>query len=167
VVLPDDEPFEYLVTQAVADYLAGENDPVLDGIIYPSVQATEGKNVVLFHPSARVEQWSIPKGTRMSVRLYAESDDGDVLDCSVVEETPPEQPPVPADPTNSNPLWPSLSDLAACDPLDEPLEYDSRLAALRLDAASVMVHVVNAVRFTTEEHPVHRHRFALNGTTPF
>jgi RES domain-containing protein len=33
-VMPDDEPFEYLVTQAIADYLASEQN--LDGVIYPS-----------------------------------------------------------------------------------------------------------------------------------
>ena len=34
--MPDDEPFEYLVTQAIADYLAAEQ--AIDGIIYPSAQ---------------------------------------------------------------------------------------------------------------------------------
>jgi len=53
--MPDDEPFEYLATQAIADFLATEANPALDGIIYPSVRGSDGKlNVVLFHKAARV-----------------------------------------------------------------------------------------------------------------
>jgi hypothetical protein len=36
-VMPNDEPFEYLPTQAIADFLARKEWPDLDGIIYPSV----------------------------------------------------------------------------------------------------------------------------------
>ncbi|MFK4535162.1 hypothetical protein ABIA00_003345 [Bradyrhizobium ottawaense] len=38
-VMPDDEHFEYLATQAVADFLATESSVPIDGIIFPSVQA--------------------------------------------------------------------------------------------------------------------------------
>jgi hypothetical protein len=41
-IMPDDESFDYLATQAIADFLATENDPPLDGIIFPSVQAANG-----------------------------------------------------------------------------------------------------------------------------
>ena len=52
-VMPSDEPSDYLVTQAIADYLASEVR--LDGIVYPSAQAGgERKNVVLFNHAARV-----------------------------------------------------------------------------------------------------------------
>ena len=44
-VMPDDEPFEYLPTQAIADFLASRTKPSLDGIIYPSVQGIDGMNV--------------------------------------------------------------------------------------------------------------------------
>jgi RES domain len=72
-VMPSDEPFDYLPTQAVADFLAMEPSPGLDGIIYPSVQAggfdrltnpgyrvfrrplVHDCNVVLFHKAARVQ----------------------------------------------------------------------------------------------------------------
>jgi hypothetical protein len=42
-VLPDDEPLEYLPTQALADFLATEMNPPLDGIIYRSVQTGDDK----------------------------------------------------------------------------------------------------------------------------
>jgi len=71
-VMPNDEPFEYLPTQAIADFLAREGWPGLDGIIYPSVQAggyhrlgnsryalwgrpsRYACNVILFHKASRV-----------------------------------------------------------------------------------------------------------------
>lgn len=60
-VMPDDEPFDYLATQAIADFLATETDPALDGLIYPSAQGSQGKlNVVLFHNAARVQELEIP-----------------------------------------------------------------------------------------------------------
>ncbi|MGO8405374.1 RES family NAD+ phosphorylase [Rhizobium ruizarguesonis] len=47
--MPDDQEFDYLPTQAVADFLATETVTPLDGIIFPSVQVAGGKqNVVLF-----------------------------------------------------------------------------------------------------------------------
>jgi RES domain len=73
-VLPNDQPTEYLPTQAIADFLATAESPPLplDGIVYPSVQAgytgpfgrsnrlmfggyrKENFNVVLFHKAATV-----------------------------------------------------------------------------------------------------------------
>lgn len=53
-ILPDDQDFDYLPTQAVADFLANECKVSIDGIIYKSAQTQEsGSNVVLFHKSAR------------------------------------------------------------------------------------------------------------------
>jgi hypothetical protein len=64
--MPDDEAFEYLPTQAIADFLATENEPVLDGVVFPSVQAEgNGLNVVLFHKAAHVEAMEIPEGTEI------------------------------------------------------------------------------------------------------
>ena len=69
-VTPDDEPSGYLITQVIADYLADRAEPALDGILYPSVQASSGGyNVVLFHKSARVDIPFTPMGTRFQVHL--------------------------------------------------------------------------------------------------
>jgi hypothetical protein len=163
-VMPDDEPFEYLATQAVADYLATENDPALDGIIYPSVQAKDGRNVVLFHQSARVEAWTLPKGTQTSVHLQTETDGDDDFACTVFEEMPPELPAAPAE-VNPDPFAPRAFEYVRFDP-DEELECDYRSAVLKLDAESVAVHIVKAVAFTTEEHPVRRYRVSSNTATP-
>src|SRR6202012_4609600 len=65
--MPDDEPFEYLATQAIADFLATEASAPIDGIIFPSAQAAEGAfNVVLFHKAARVEPMNVRDGTEIS-----------------------------------------------------------------------------------------------------
>ncbi|MFX4226390.1 MAG: RES family NAD+ phosphorylase [Porticoccaceae bacterium] len=54
-VHPFDEPFDYLSTQAIADYLATQVYPSIDGIIYPSVQANgPERNVVIFNKVATV-----------------------------------------------------------------------------------------------------------------
>jgi hypothetical protein len=37
-VMPEDQPRDYLPTQAVADFLGTAANPPLDGMIYPSVQ---------------------------------------------------------------------------------------------------------------------------------
>ena len=68
-VMPNDEPSDYLITQAIADYLAGQAG--LDGILYPSAQvanAKKSKNIALFHPSSRVEPLELPPGTELSAR---------------------------------------------------------------------------------------------------
>ena len=48
-VMPQDKAFEYLPSQAVAEYLANKLDPRLDGIIFRSSQTGCGRNVVLFN----------------------------------------------------------------------------------------------------------------------
>ena len=64
-VMPDDEPFDYLITQAVADYLSERGKLNLDGILYRSTQMKvkkgkekvdkEKRNVFLFYKSSLVE----------------------------------------------------------------------------------------------------------------
>jgi RES domain len=68
-IMPDDEAFDYLGTQATADFLATENDPPLDGIIFPSVQAAHrALNFVLFHKASSVEPASTTPVCRVSPR---------------------------------------------------------------------------------------------------
>jgi hypothetical protein len=56
-VIPDDQDFEYLPTQAATDFLASNTTVPLDGIVFPSVQVDgKGRNVILFHKASRVEE---------------------------------------------------------------------------------------------------------------
>ena len=148
-VMPDDEPLEYLATQAIADFLATAANPSLDGILYPSVQGGEDQlNVVLFHKAARVEPLSIPKGTEISAIVI---DTEDETSYTVYEEMSSHVPSTGSE-APKFPFW--------IEPIDalEPEDYDVREPALRLDVATLQVHHVNRVKFETQPHSVFRHR---------
>lgn len=154
-VMPDDEAFEYLSTQAIADFLATENEPVFDGIVFPSVQATgDGLNVVLFHKAARVEEMEIPEGTEIEAHTGHTSEDGWEVDYSVSEQVPPKKLPKEKDEED---LWPVLSEFAG----DVWLAHDGdfRDATLRVDLESVKVYFVRRVQFQCDAHDVRRHRW--------
>lgn len=60
-ISPNDEPFDYVATQVVAEYLnkvhevrIGQTRRHIDGIVYQSAQRPEGVNVVLLGAAARV-----------------------------------------------------------------------------------------------------------------
>ena len=161
-VMPDDEPLEYLATQAIADYLATEADPPLDGILYPSVQGGEGKrNAVLFHKAALVKRLDVPVGTKITVELYGHSDDGATLDPWVFEEVPPPVPPPAQEETNGFPVL-------VPEDLTIPQEYEWRQAALQLDISSLRVREVRGVTVDSEEHTVFRQRYEkTKGEPPF
>ena len=150
-IMPDDEPYEYLPTQAIADFLAGNADPLLHGIVYPSVQGGAGKsNVVLFHKAARVQPMDIPNGTEISVSSAYFTEDGEEIDYRVSEEVPP-----PAASSRSLDV-PGGSAIWAMPP--ESVEYDSRESFLKLDVSSLQVHHVRGITFKTDAYPVTRHR---------
>lgn len=87
VVMPDDEDSEYLVTQAVAGYLAVEKK--LDGIIYPSSQSANHKNnAVLFSHSALIERIPRMRGTSSSVSSEWLTEEGPEISYSVFDEIP-------------------------------------------------------------------------------
>ena len=87
-VMPDDEAFDYIATQAIADFLATENEPRFDGIIFNSVQSREGSNVVLFHKAARVEAMQLPNDTEIDVHTGYIAEDGWEADYTVSEIAP-------------------------------------------------------------------------------
>lgn len=148
-VMPDDEPFDYLATQAIADYLATDPDLDLDGIIFPSVQAAGTvMNVVLFHKAAGLEPIDLPKGTRISARSGRWEDGGFEADFEVLEMTSPRGD--KADRT----AWPIEPQT------DEPRDRDP---ALRIVQDSLEVHMIKAVSYTAEGHKVSRFRFQPYG----
>jgi hypothetical protein len=153
-VMPDDEHFEYLATQAVADFLATESSVPIDGIIFPSVQAAgDVLNVVLFHKAARVEAMALPKGTEIKARTGHMEEDGWEQEYEVIEEVPP-APEEPAEEAKPKPGWPDFAALAAMP--WEPHDPDWRDASLRVVLDSVTVHQVRRVEFMTDEFSVSR-----------
>lgn len=150
-VMPDDEAFEYLPTQAIADFLATENEPVLDGILFPSAQAGSHElNVVLFHKAARVEAMEVPEGTKIEAHTDYMGEDG----YWVSEEVPPKE--MAED--DRRPYFAVLRGAWGA------YDADLRDAALRINLESVKVHVVRSVRFQCDTHSVRRHRWNKRDT---
>jgi hypothetical protein len=155
-VMPDDEPFEYLATQAIADFLATEASEPIDGIIFPSVQAAgDVLNVVLFHKAARVEAMNVPEGTEISASTGRWAEDGWVEDYEVLEKVPPLHKEI--DKNEQEPGRPDFAAIAEATPLD-PRDADWRDASLRIVSESMEVHRVKRVEFATDEFTVKRHR---------
>jgi hypothetical protein len=154
-VMPDDEAFDYLPTQAVADFLATMNLPRLDGIAFPSAQAGAGSNVVLFHHTARVESLVVPKGTSIDASSGYGTEDGWEIDYSVTEKVPPasSRQTAPSEPDDGFPSLP-LADFPGPPTWDD----DTRQAALRVDVQSLTVHDVDSVQVNTTPHPVDRYQ---------
>lgn len=156
-VMPDDEPFEYLSTQAIADFLASREDPELDGVLYPSAQGgKEETNVVLFHKASRVAELDLPEGVAVYAHLTDYSGDGLEGDYWVSEEVPAVSHDIPFEPPE-----PDINDPVILPLADAPLpeKYDPRKPSLKLDASSIEVHHIKAVKLVTERHRVTRHRF--------
>lgn len=159
-VMPDDEAFEYLPTQAIADFLATENEPVLNGVVFPSVQAKgDGLNVVLFHQAAYVEPMEIPEGTEIEASTGHTSEDGWEVDYSVSERVPPKKSPKSI---GDEDQWPDLA--AFTGGAWRAHDADLRDATLRIDIESVKVHVVRSVQFQCDTHDVWRHRWEKSDT---
>jgi len=157
-VMPDDEPFEYLATQAVADFLATESSVPIDGIIFPSVQAAgDVLNIVLFHKAARVEALDIPSGTEISATTGRWGEDGWEDDYAVIEEVPPAL--KDFDKKEPDKLeWPDFAATAELMRPDPP-DHDWRDASLRIVPDTIKVHRVKRIEFDTEEFAVRRHRW--------
>lgn len=159
-VLPDDEPFSYLSTQAIADYLATEVTPSVDGIVYPSSQGGgSSSNVVLFHKSSRVQPLDIPKDTHIHASMEHGTDEGPEIDYWVWEEVPIQEIPPSTAPEEF---------LFGSEPLDRPPdEIDERELTLSLDTKSVEVHHVEAVTYKTDAYTVKRHRSQKSASPRF
>jgi hypothetical protein len=158
-VMPDDEALDYLATQAVADFLATENHPVFDGIIYGSVQARDGHNVVLFHKAARVQELELPRGTNIKADSYMETDEGPEINYWVSERVPAilEKSSFQDDKQDWPLDFPQFDDQGP-DDLSRAGQWDDRQATLIVDAQSVEVHWIDWVRFRSTRHKVSRHR---------
>jgi hypothetical protein len=161
-VMPNDEVFEYLVTQVIADYLASTD---LDGVVFPSVQVPGGKNVVLFQGAARVEELPIADGAEVSAGVlhldeYDPEDEPEVDHYCVWERLPP---PHPAGKKAGEGASGGV-EILRIPPLPF-LERDAREPTLRLNVDQLEVRHVKAVSFQTEAYRVTRHQFQADEGT--
>ena len=160
-VMPNDEPFEYLVTQAMADYLADRDEHGLDGLIYPSVQGGgKGANVVLFNKASRVETLETPAGMNVSVFQHSgDPDEEGNSNYTVWEEVPQA-----AEERQGKVLWkPAFPSISHSFPADS----DHRETTLRIDLSSLRVHCIRAVSITSDTLGVERHRRQAQATPDF
>ena len=149
-IMPDHEAFEYVPTQVVADYLANEVEPALDGILFASSQTEmAGINVALFHKSSRVERRVKPKDVATDVWFGYHAEDGEEIDYTVFELVPV---PTPLEPEARQ----HGGGIGFLD--DPPGDPDTRRLALRIDMTSVHVRHIQAVQVRSESHRVSRSR---------
>lgn len=135
-VMPDSAESGYLITQAIADFLATHEKLNLDGILFPSVQvqqdASPGQNVILFHKASGVERLEDTQKAEY-VSLWESDEDRWVYYPEVWE----------AEPKSGDQRPPYL-------PLVPPPE-----PSLRLARECIMIHKIQGVRFSSEVDPVH------------
>jgi hypothetical protein len=162
-IMPRDEEFEYLPTQAVSEYLASCVEPPLDGIIFHSAQtAGEGRNVVLFNRAAHVEPYALPDGAKVEINMGWASE-GDYDDSITISETVSAvKPPENKDERNSDfPNFSAILESSSWEPVRETDEDEQFYGkpTLKLDVKSMQVFQINAVSYGKTERPVMRHRW--------
>lgn len=149
-VMPNEQEREYLMTQAVADYLASLKQPSLDGIIFPSVQDGVGENVVLFHKASLVEKLQYPQGTRVTAGLMDfDPETEDSYPSYSIHISQPEKP-----------VKQKRERVFAT--FEDWLYKTERQSALQLVIDSIVVHTVKAVSVETSPDRV----FVSHGTHP-
>ena len=142
-VLPAAQDLDYIPTQAVADFLATENDPPLDGVAYPTTQIVSSEqNVVLFHKAARVATPDLPPGALLEAT--GPIADG-VYTGYLIRQSAPRSRPVGE---------PVLERGAHRETTQQP---DVRQPTLRVRLDSTKVHKVTHVALSTDVHPVAWH----------
>jgi RES domain-containing protein len=154
-VMRDDDPFEYLATQAIVDFLATDPSPI-DGIMFPSLQAPGNSfNIILFHKAARVVPINVPAGTAISASTGRWTEEGWVEDYEVFEKVPSFQRVDKKD--EQEPELPGFAAVAESAP-PEPRDADWRGDSLCVVPESVEVHRVKCVEFATDRFKVKRRR---------
>jgi RES domain-containing protein/sulfur carrier protein ThiS len=144
-VLPDAEIFEYLPTQVIAEYLASQVKPELDGILYPSAQTRNGKNnVVLFHESSLVEKLTTSDDNATFVETEIQTADGPEPEYWVFQRTAPKEEATDA----TAPFAAGMSQNGSLG--------DGRIPTLRIDLSSVEVHHIESVVYKHSDYQVHR-----------
>lgn len=156
-VMSNDEPFDYLITQAIAEYLSEIIEPAVDGIIFSSAQTNDaGGNIVLFYPSSRVKKIEFPKGTEIESIQGHLTDEGFETNYLVwvkVPKTTPE--------SDTGLLTGPLFSLLDIESQNDFSFYDDRPETLQLDVESVVVHHILSVTHNTSSHRVARHQTVI------
>ena len=146
-VMPTDQSKDYLVTQAISDYLSELRDPTsVDGLIYNSAQkGNETTNVVLFHKASRVKLRNRPKRSHVYLGFDNIFLDGEDKAYDVSE-------------TLTNDFEEDLNK-NRCMENYESENDDYREPSLILDPFNISVHLIRSVNFNTRIQKVNRIQF--------
>ena len=158
-VMPWDEAFEYLPTQAVAEYLANKSCPRLDGIIFRSSQTGgTGRNLVLFNHACSVQPYELPPGTEVEVSIdpIYQDDEEDQNDEVVVFETVPSNEPDEKRQTKPEERQRGHSPLFMRKNQGLPEPHGD--PTLQLDQESIEVLHIEGITYTSRSRTVSRHR---------
>jgi hypothetical protein len=169
-IMPRDEEFEYLPTQAVSEYLASCVEPHLDGIIFHSAQtAGEGRNIVLFHHAAGVECYALPEGTQVEICVGWASEDDYDDSIAVWETVLPPKPTQKKGPAKGLVNFEAILKRAPRDEAagewDEDAFYEE--PTLKLDVQKIEVFRIKAVSYRKAKHSVFRYRRPADEKLPF
>ena len=170
-VMPRDEEFEYLPTQAVSEYLAARFDPRLDGIIFHSSQTDgEGRNLVLFNHACVIEPYELPEGSEIEFNMGWGSEDN-YDDSITIWETVPGEESGKEDPNKEKPKEDhdpfGFGDFIVTEPPDIETGSDDEVSpsgepTLRLDVNNIDLQVIRSVKYETSSRMVSRHRKTNN-----
>lgn len=134
-VMPDSADLGYLITQAIADYLATNETLNLDGILFPSVQvpkdASPGLNTILFHKASGVEKTE-DQDALEHVSLWESDEDQWIFYPQIWEGSPVTQEPATG----------YMGYVLAPEP------------SLRLNRNGIAIHKIQGVSFTYKSDPV-------------
>lgn len=149
-VVPQDETVDYLITQAISDYLSELEYPTpIDGLIYHSAQTgNETENVVLFHKSSRVEYRRKPKQADVSEQ-HDDISDADIKVEYVVYETK------------------GVEDLESRKNVDffdydKCHIHDNRETSLKLSCFDISIHLIKHVEFNTCKQEISRQQAGID-----
>lgn len=130
-VVPELEDQRYVVTQAIADFLATHQKLNLDGIIFPSAQhpedgpITAGSNVILFNKASVVKFADQQNSKRTQVHLFEHDEDGQRMEPMIWTEERIEK---------TTGMWQSR---------------DFPVPALQLDLDAISIFSINGVSYDT------------------
>lgn len=139
-VMPDDESFDYLITQAVADYLSERDDLAIDGILYRSTQMKVNKNkknVVLFYKSALIE----PRDASEVIEVDEKIIDNNKTNYTIII-------------SKEDKIYDSVN--CRSDNETDVGQEDSRDISLRLDISKMFVRNIESVRFFGRRKKIER-----------
>lgn len=137
-IMPDDEHFEYLPTQAIADFLGSEMG--FDGIIFSSAQSLSGLNIALLNHASRVKKNEYPKNSEIEVRLTDWEDDIEVASYQINIEIPKKE--IVEDKSKAF----GLGIWGISWPTEDP---DSRNESLSLDVKSITVDYIKGIEINS------------------